>query len=212
MQFSFSNIGSSLILLIILLSLACTATKQAAEDREDKTGDVSQDTANAQDLTSLKKTLADTRSKLSDVYTSQKHDLPDFFLAQDSSDESLNSNPFDGYRIQIISTRDQPRADSVANKFRTWSDSTISGYTAKAYVFFRQPYYKVHVGDFQDRGPANRFSQLIKHRYPDAWVVHDRINPENVPTDTTTFSFITPGEKKDSDVKQEDTSNQNKQN
>lgn len=210
MQFSVSNIVSSLILLTILLSLGCTATKQAADDREDPARDVSQDTtrADAQNLTSLQTTLANTRSKLSDVYTSQKHDMPDFLQKQDSSDESINSNPFDGYRIQIISTRDQPLADSVANKFRAWSDSTISGYTAKAYVFFRQPYYKVHIGDFQERDSANRFFQLIKRKYPDAWVVHDRINPANVPADTTTFSFITPEERKDSNAKQEDTANQ----
>jgi hypothetical protein len=118
--------------------------------------------------------------------------MPAAFLKTDSSNESINHNPFDGYRIQILSTRELTNADSVAASFRVWSDTTITGYNAKAYVSFRQPYFKVHIGDFQQRNQANSFTQLIKQKYPDAWVVHDRINPADVPADTASFSFAKP--------------------
>jgi len=45
---------------------------------------------------------------------------------------------------------------------------------------FRQPYYRVRVGNFKIRENAIEFSRILKNRYPDAWVVHDRIDPENI--------------------------------
>jgi hypothetical protein len=148
-------------------------------------------------MSDLQLMLDNNRSELSDVYATQRQDMPSVFLKKSSSDESINSDPFDGYRIQIISTKNVQLADSVANAFRVWSDTTIVGYSAKAYVFFKQPFYKVHVGDFHNRDKADDFTQLVKHNYPDAWVVHDRIDPSNMPADTTSFSIIKPGEKKE---------------
>jgi len=147
-------------------------------------------------VTDLQRMLNDNRSKLSDLYATQRQDMPEAFLKKKSSNESINNDPFDGYRIQIISTRDVDRADSVANQFKMWADTTIAGYNARTYVFFKQPFYKVHVGDFHKRNMADDFTKLVKRNYPEAWVVHDRINPTDVPSDTTTFSIIKPGEQK----------------
>lgn len=168
--------------------LGCSTSEKSREETQPLDQESTETTAD-EDLTSLQKMLAQNRSSLSDVQNSQKHDMPEVFLRKDSSDASLNSDPFDGYRVQILSTRDQPLADSVATKFRAWADTTITGYTADAYVFFKQPFYKVHVGDFQERDKANSFSRLIKRHYPEAWVVHDRIDPSSVPADTASFSF-----------------------
>jgi hypothetical protein len=176
-------------LLVVIISLGCKTVEEISTD--DGLDSAERDTAAISDegLNDLQMILAQHRSKLSDVHTSQKHDMPEAFLKTSSSDESINTNPYDGYRVQILSTRDVDLADSVANKFRMWSDTTITGYNAQAHVSYRQPFFKVHIGDFQERDRANSFSKLIKQRYPDAWVVHDRIEPSNVPADTATFSF-----------------------
>jgi len=176
--------------LLLILAWGCSTTQQAARDKS-TAGDRDSLSAGIENLDELQTLLAENRSKLSDLYASQKHDMPKAFLKSDSSQGSLNDDPFDGYRVQIVSTRNIQLADSMANQFRMWSDTTISGYSARAYVFFKQPFYKVHIGDFQQRQKANSFSRLIKRRYEDAWVVHDRINPENVPADTANFSFMT---------------------
>lgn len=180
-----------LIIIITLLSLGCSTSKKATGDR-DMTTDSDTAAVNTENLSELQRLLAENRSSLSDLHTSQKHDMPEAFMKKDSSNETINSNPYDGFRVQIISTRDIQLADSVANQYRAWADTTISGYMARAYTFFRQPFYKVHIGDFQERDQANSFSKLLRRRYPDAWVVHDRINPSNVPADTATFSFQKP--------------------
>ena len=177
-----------LIVIITLIGLGCSTSQKATGDR-DVSADSDTAAVNFENMNELQRLLAQNRSSLSDLHTSQKHDMPAAFMKKDSSNETINSNPYDGYRVQIISTRDVQLADSVANQYRAWADTTINGYMARAYTFFRQPFYKVHIGDFQERDQANSFSKLLRRRYPEAWVVHDRINPSNVPADTATFSY-----------------------
>jgi len=157
-------------------------------------------------LTDLQRMLKNNRSKLSDTYATERQDMPKAFLKKGSGN-AINSDPFDGYRIQIISTRNVQLADSIANQFRMWADTTIAGYSANAYVFFKQPFYKVHVGDFHKRKMADDFTKLIKRNYPQAWVVHDRIHPTSVPTDTTSFSIISPGDRKKKSDKKDSKNN-----
>jgi len=188
-------ISFSFVVLLIIGVISCKTTEQTTPGQEDPT-----ETDLDEPFSEFLAVLDETRSSLSDVYLSQKQDIPDIYLKADSAGKQINRNPYDGYRIQILSTRNVEQADSVANSFRMWSDSTIAGYQADAYVSFRQPQFKVHVGDFQIRDQANKFSRLIKKQYPDAWVVHDRIEPSDVPADTASFSFI----EKDTTATQED--------
>lgn len=184
--------------IIVIVSLGCKTAEETSTDDGPDTPERDTAVISDEDLSELQMTLAQNRSKLSDLHTSQQHDMPEAFLKKDTSDASLNSDPFDGYRVQILSTRDVELADSVANEFRMWSDTTITGYTAQSYVSFNQPFYKVHIGDFQERDRANSFSRLVKPKYPEAWVVHDRIEPSNVPADTASFSFKEEKSEKDS--------------
>jgi hypothetical protein len=75
-----------------------------------------------------------------------------------------------------------------------WAAENISGYDVEAYIYFRQPYYRVRAGDFRNRDRAIEFSRLLKDRYPEAWVVHDRIEPDHVPADTTHFRLVDPSQ------------------
>lgn len=159
---------------------SCKSTEPAISGRT--TGTVTADSLLTSNVKGLN--LAAYRNKLGDQYTTRQHDLPPFFMRSSDGSSAVNSDPFDGFRIQVISTRNVALADSVARSFRIWSDTTLVGYQPEAYVFFKQPHYKVHVGDFNSRERANIFSRLVKRRYPDAWVVHDRINPYEVPADT----------------------------
>ncbi|PAU95575.1 hypothetical protein CK503_00470 [Aliifodinibius salipaludis] len=187
MNNSFRYILLTIIGLLVVGIIGCKTTKQTSSEQEDPTT-----TDRNEPLSEFIRLLDQTRSSLSDVYLTQKQDIPDIYLKADSAGEQINRNPYDGFRVQILSTRNVERADSVANSFRMWADSTIKGYKADAYVSFRQPQFKVHVGDFQIREQANKFSRLIKKRYPDAWVVHDRIEPSDVPADTASFEIKKP--------------------
>lgn len=196
--------STSVLLVIIFIGWGCTPSeKTAGGDQPQPTAEETPEIPD-DELGELQVTLAESRSKLSDLYASQQHDMPEAFLKKGSSEESIKRNPRDGYRVQIISTRDQPLADSVANDFRMWADTTIKGYSAEAYLSFNQPFYRVHIGDFQQRDQANSFSQLIKNKFPGAWVVHDRIEPSNVPADTATFAFKEDVEEEEIESEDED--------
>lgn len=181
------------IFLTTAIIAACSTTEQVMGPEEDTDGleSIAKDKAAKE----MQQILASTRNSLSDVYNTQAHDMPQTFLLTDTTNQ-VEQNPFDGFRIQIVSTRNMELADSVSNQFSAWADTTIEGYTPKAYTFFRQPFYKVHVGDFHNRTRANKLSQLIKRKYPEAWVVHDRVDPELVPADTTQIGLA---KKKSSD-------------
>lgn len=170
------------------ISTACTSTEKVSrpdDEPQQETTDITTERINDELLAQL----ARNRSKLSDLHLTQQHDIPEAFLKKDTTDNSYY-NPFDGFRIQILSSRDLALADSVSTEFRMWADTTFANYIPETYVFFKQPYFKVHVGDFQDRQRANALSRIIKKKYPDAWVVHDRIDPESTPADTTKFEVI----------------------
>lgn len=130
--------------------------------------------------------LSTNRSSLDDVYSTRQSEMPDLFLESNSSARDIG-DPNQGYRIQILSTRNVSMADSVASNFRFWAVDNMKEYIPEAYVLYRQPYYKVHVGNFQFREQAMQLNTLVKKQYPDAWIVPDEVEPELVPSDTLTF-------------------------
>lgn len=135
--------------------------------------------------------LLETRTSLSDQYVNLEHDMPELFTREIVREER-EVDEYAGFRVQILSTRDVVHADTTRDAFLAWADSTIHGYQPDAYVFFRQPYYRVRAGDFRDRDQAIEFSRLLKQYFPDAWVVHDRITPYRTPADTADIRYTQP--------------------
>jgi hypothetical protein len=80
----------------------------------------------------------------------------------------------DGFRIQIffdsgnLSKRNASQARE--NFIRQYPD-------VEAYITFREPYYRVRVGDFRTKLEADGFRKLILRNYPHAFTVNDQINP-----------------------------------
>lgn len=165
------------IVLISFIMVGCgttsnTSKKPIPPPSTEKEKDVNKELAN---------TLDETRSELDDAYPNDSK-TPEYFLKDSSSSGNRNiGNPYTGYRVQIISTRNKAAADSLAGSFRVWADDHLVGYFPQVYVTFDQPYYKVHVGNFQFQQRASHFTQLLKSKFPGAWVVHDRIEPKGVP-------------------------------
>ncbi len=189
-----------LIFLVIPLAMSCSSTEPLVEgdepdrDRErtpyiDIPDEAIEEFA-LENLDEFEQMLYLNRSQLGDQFTLIEHDMPEMFTREAVQDDSFD--PFQGFRVQILSTRDVVHADTTRDHFIAWADTTLHGYQPDGYVHFRQPYYRVRVGDFHDREQAIEFSRLIKTHFPDAWVVHDRVQPSAVPADTTQFRFITP--------------------
>lgn len=79
----------------------------------------------------------------------------------------------DGYRIHIYmgsGTEALGKAEELQMKFEeNYKD-------VPAYITFAEPYYRVRVGDFGTRLEAMQFLQRIDRRYPNAWVIKEKIN------------------------------------
>lgn len=179
-------VGIALLTMASIFS-ACSTSRPTAEGGPDAPGDPEEVLA-TEEARALQQLLDENRSSLADLQESEELEIPSVFTQEASSDSSANQNPYQGFRIQLISTRNVQAADTLANQFQEWIKSQNFGYSPEAYVFFKQPYYRVHVGDFQSKVRAAEFTQLIKQEYPDSWVVPDRIVPSNVPPGDVTFS------------------------
>jgi len=181
-----SYIISSLLFFVFITSLSCATTESTPDGSN--TSKTSEESANNED-SSLNNTEAIRLiSSLSDTYASNQNNIPDVF-SNIKKEKEVEVDLTKGFRIQIYSGQDVFEADTIASAFRAWSDTTLVGYQAETYTFFKTPYYKVHVGDFHDKSRALKFSKMVKRLYRDAWVVYDTVNPYLVPEDTTEIKF-----------------------
>ncbi len=186
-----------LSLLFFPLLISCSTTESVTEGDERTPADrspyleISDETLEEfvlEELDDFERTLYLNRTRLTDRFATIQHDMPEMFTREVITEEQ-ETDQFAGYRVQILSTRDVIHADTTRDNFVAWADTTMEDYKPNAYVHFRQPFYRVRAGDFQSREKAIEFSRLIKQQYPEAWIVHDRIEPELVPADTTSFRF-----------------------
>lgn len=126
------------------------------------------------------KTERQTRNviRLADRFNGLVNEIPPALRADSTTLAMQVRN--NGFRIQILSTRDVRLAESIKADFESWMAATGDAQPLHSYVLFRQPFYRVHVGDFRDRSRAQETVNRLKDRYPDAWVVIDQIVPERV--------------------------------
>ncbi len=83
------------------------------------------------------------------------------------------NNAIDGYRIQIFfdsGTQSKRNASAARDRFK----QKYPG--AEAYLDFREPYYRVRVGDFRTRIEAEGFRIAILGDFPNAFTVADKVS------------------------------------
>src|SRR5690625_6016319 len=91
------------------------------EDRELTEGSI------REGLDEFERVLFDSRSSLSDQFSSITNDVPEAFR-QDASLQLVGED-IAGYRVQILSTRDVAAADSTLDDFRLWAASNLDEYS-----------------------------------------------------------------------------------
>ncbi|HNR68326.1 MAG TPA: SPOR domain-containing protein [bacterium] len=99
-------------------------------------------------------------------------DLHSFLKAGDSSSATNAQQEISGFRIQLISTRDEQEARAVRTDALMQLDWPV-------YMTFDNPYYKVRVGNFLRRSDAEKeMAEAINRGFVDAWVVRTLIRPQ----------------------------------
>ena len=98
-------------------------------------------------------------------------------LAEQYPDIALQIHSIDGFRIQIFfdsGNFSKRNAEHAREEF-------LRRYPyVEAYITFREPYYRVRVGDFRTKLEADGFRKRILQHYPHAFTVNDQINPPPV--------------------------------
>lgn len=86
---------------------------------------------------------------------------------------SQKNNSIDGYRIQIFfdsGSNSKKKASEIRDEFQL----NYSG--VKAYLSYKEPYYRVRVGDFRTLIEAVGFQKKIGGNYPNSFPVKDKIS------------------------------------
>ncbi len=134
-----------------------------------------------EELPELAVDLQAYRSRLADLQTGVRNEIPVHYMQPEKPEETRDrADQNHGFRIQIISTQDARLADEIREDFEEWISSVSAPPQPRTYMVFQQPYYRVQVGDFLDRRRANEFTDFVRLRYPDAWVIHSQIHPGRV--------------------------------
>lgn len=95
-------------------------------------------------------------------------------LADQYRKMSLNNPETDGYRVQVFFESGSNSKNSAANiqlAFETLYPEV------KAYLSYKEPYYRVRVGDFRNLIEAVGFQKKITSDYPNSFPVTDKIIP-----------------------------------
>lgn len=93
-------------------------------------------------------------------------------LAERYKEINRRDPSFDGYRLQIFfdsGNNSKVRATEALAAFQEKYPSI------KAYVSFKQPNYRIRVGNFRTKSEAIGLQKKIMADYPNAFVVKDRI-------------------------------------
>jgi hypothetical protein len=98
-------------------------------------------------------------------------------LAEDYKRLASQIHNNEGFRIQIFfdSGNFSKRNASLARQefIRRFPD-------VEAYITFREPYYRIRVGDFRTKLEADGFRKKLLLHYPHAFTVNDQINPPTI--------------------------------
>ena len=89
----------------------------------------------------------------------------------------------DGFRVQVFSSLDRNEAVMAEIDVSTWwqglPEQTKNEYGVNAslavYNNFKQPLYRVRVGDFTRRANAERLMSIMASRFATVFVVPDRV-------------------------------------
>ncbi|MBN2413141.1 SPOR domain-containing protein [candidate division KSB1 bacterium] len=98
------------------------------------------------------------------------------FIKGDAQDSVNSGELVSGYRVQLISTRNEAEARTVK------LDAMLS-FPSHIYMIFDNPYYKIRVGDFISRFDANELQEIaVKKGFNEAWVVKTNVykQPQSV--------------------------------
>ncbi len=164
----------SVLILILFFILNCSGPNTVRKDnRKEKSPEIRMAMDENFDPLSLGDYITDTPEKKDSKITI--YDINQF-IKGDAQDSVNSEELVSGYRVQLISTRNEAEARTVK------LDAMLS-FPSHIYIIFDNPYYKIRVGDCISRFDANELQEIaVKKGFNEAWVVKTNVykQPQSV--------------------------------
>ncbi|MBN1480274.1 SPOR domain-containing protein [candidate division KSB1 bacterium] len=154
-----------LLVLLGFVFLSCSASKQTVKSDEPVRA--------IQEKTSVERneefdplTLGDYRLEIDTAKPlDDTVDIAQLLRSASPADSASEPSKIRGFRVQLISTRNEEEARSVMR-------NAIISFAEPVYRDYDNPYYKIRVGDFKSRYDASKVQeQAIELGFQEAWVV-----------------------------------------
>jgi len=87
---------------------------------------------------------------------------------------NLQNAPVDGFRVQIFFESGPNSKSTATAKMNSFQNQYPD---VKTYLSYKEPYYRVRVGNFRTMIEAVGFQKKIAEEYPNAYAVKDKITP-----------------------------------
>ena len=166
---------------ILLFCSACSGSRGTADDTDP--GPIAEDPINMADYEDFD--VAPYQDPPPVPAATVEHDVPESLLSGQVSTQPT-SRTGSGYRIQIYSTRDKRVADRRAEQaVAWWRELHRAGQLDEVYLDeptpppvyqdFRQPYYRVRLGNFATRAEAQQMLRLVEQRFASAFIAPDQV-------------------------------------
>ena len=110
-----------------------------------------------------------------------EHDVPARLLSGKAAEGVERT--VQGFRVQILSSKDKSAAEDAAAEAAQWwrkqaseaPDNLFASEDLPVYTVYRQPFYRVRVGNFTSREQAERALKFLSQRYSDAFIARGEV-------------------------------------
>ncbi len=166
-----------LLVVVTLFAAACSGPGQTVA--EDEGPDEDEGPVNFSDYEDFD--VTPYRDAPARVEIEIRHDVPEELL--ESRADAGITQVVRGYRVQVFMSLDRDEAVTVEEDVRGWWSQLAAEELEEqdmpenlmVYNLFRQPYYRIRVGDFVQRADAERLMLLMFGRFKGASVVPDQV-------------------------------------
>lgn len=165
----------------LLFFSACSGVQQTeGQPRSDQASDPEEETVSLSAFETFDPTMYTVQAPQRQVDV--QHMVPNRLMQGEASRGVRRT--VEGFRIQIFSSQQKALAERRLTEARDWWGQTLQNANVSDELFpeqlpavieYRQPYYRVRIGSFAERGQAEDALAVVKREYPDAFIARSTV-------------------------------------
>lgn len=160
------------VLLLLVLAAGCTSSREVVEEEEELPRPREVNMADYEDFDP-----APYREEPPAADEDVTHDVPENLMSGRSGAGEMIQ--MQGYRVQVFSSMERGQAEEQRQKLvQWWQDNVqqdVEASEVPVVIRYKQPYYRVRIGNFTSRSAAEQFLGRIESAYSGAFVVPDQV-------------------------------------